>query len=409
MKSKVKLKPFCKKIGSGVTPRGGDSVYIDYGVALIRSQNVYNGKFSEQGLAFINSDIAQKMKGVTVEKNDVLLNITGDSVARCCMAPERILPARVNQHVSILRTVEDGLDSKFLMYYLISPYMQRRMLSFAGSGGTRKALTKEMIENFDIPETDYTSQQKIARNLAAYDDLIEVNNSRIQLLEESARLLFREWFVYFRFPGNQKIKIVDGVPEGWEKVPLPELIDFKEGPGLRNYQFRDDGIPFLNIRTFGDDEIDLSKVGYLGETEVYGKYQHFLLKENDHVVSSSGTLGRLVTVRASHLPLMLNTSLIRMRPKGLMKVWVLKAYLLYGGFIEKASSLAIGAAQLNFGPAHLKKMAILFPKNIEIVDEFEKNIGPIYLTKKILLDQNQKLTQARDLLLPRLMSGKIEV
>jgi len=407
MNSVVKLKPLCKKIGSGVTPRGGDSVYIDQGVTLIRSQNVYNGKFSEQGLVFITSDMAQRMRGVTVEKNDILLNITGDSVARCCIVPEQILPARVNQHVSIVRTFQDELDPKFLMYYLISPYMQRKMLSFAGSGGTRKALTKEMIENFDIPEIDYTFQQKISTNLAAYDDIIEVNNRRIQLLEEVARLLYREWFVYFRFPGHGKIE--DGVPEGWEKVPLLELIDFKEGPGLRNHQFREEGIPFLNIRTFGDDEIDLLKVGYLGETEVYGKYQHFLLKENDHVISSSGTLGRLVTVRASHLPLMLNTSLIRMRPKGLMKVWILKAYLLYGGFIEKASSLAIGAAQLNFGPAHLKKMVILFPKNIKIIDEFEKIIEPIYLTKKTLLDQNLKLAQARDLLLPRLMSGKIEV
>ena len=92
-----------------------------------------------------------------------------------------------------------------------------------------------------------------------------------------------------------------------------------------------------------------------------------------------------------------------------MRKWMLKTYLLYGGFIEKTSSLAIGAAQLNFGPAHLNKMTILFPKNSEIIDEFETIISIIYLEKKNLLDQNQKLAQARDLLLPRLMSGAIEV
>ena len=110
MKKTVKLKPYCKKIGSGITPRGGDSVYIENGVALVRSQNVYNGTFLNQGLAFIDNDIAQRMKGVTIEKNDILLNITGDSVARCCIIPETILPARVNQHVSIIRTYINELN-----------------------------------------------------------------------------------------------------------------------------------------------------------------------------------------------------------------------------------------------------------------------------------------------------------
>ncbi|MDN3514499.1 MAG: restriction endonuclease subunit S [Candidatus Brocadia sp.] len=196
----AKLKPYCKKIGNGVTSRGGDSVYIDSGVALIRSHNVYNGIFVNQGLAFVDNDIAQKMKGVTLEKNDILLNITGDSVARCCMVPNDLLPARVNQLVSIIRTHREKLDPQFLMYYLISPLMQSRMLSFAGSGGTRKALTKEMIEDFDIPLIDYPTQQKIASILSVYDDLIDITHRRIQLLEEAARLLFREWFVCFRFP-----------------------------------------------------------------------------------------------------------------------------------------------------------------------------------------------------------------
>ena len=142
MKKTAKLKPYCKKIGSGVTPRGGDTVYIASGVALIRSQNVYNGSFANQGLAFIDNDIAQRMKGVTLEKNDILLNITGDSVARCCIVPEALLPARVNQHVSIIRTHRDKLDPQFLMYYLISPLMQSRMLSFAGSGQSSRCIER---------------------------------------------------------------------------------------------------------------------------------------------------------------------------------------------------------------------------------------------------------------------------
>src|SRR5262249_6015805 len=147
----VRLGECCSKIGSGSTPRGGESVYLENGISLIRSQNIYNGHFEAHGLAFIGDNHAEQLAGVTVEKGDVLLNITGDSVARSCMVPEAVLPARVNQHVAIIRPNPDELDSRFLGYYLISPTMQASMLSLAGGGGTRKALTKEMIERFEIP------------------------------------------------------------------------------------------------------------------------------------------------------------------------------------------------------------------------------------------------------------------
>src|SRR5438094_955819 len=98
-----KLGSKCEKIGSGSTPRGGEDVYQSNGVAFIRSQNVYNGSFSWENLAFLGDELADQLRGVTVEKADVLLNITGDSVARSCQVPDSVLPARVSQHVSIIR------------------------------------------------------------------------------------------------------------------------------------------------------------------------------------------------------------------------------------------------------------------------------------------------------------------
>lgn len=400
MKSAVKLKPFCKKIGSGVTPRGGDSVYIDHGVALIRSQNVYNGKFFEQGLAFINSDIAQKMRGVTVEKNDVLLNITGDSVARCCMAPELILPARVNQHVSILRTVEDELYSKFLMYYLISPYMQKKMLSFAGSGGTRKALTKEMIENFDIPKIDYISQQKIARNLATYDDLIEVNNNRIQLLEEATRLLFREWFVYFRFPGHEKIVIENCMPAGWCRETLRKYVDFKRGvePGTDNYLESQevDTFPFYRV----SDLITRKPEIFVDELQVNGA----LLEKKDIVVSLDGSVG----IVSMGLEGCYSTGIRKLVIKGkrLNRAFLyclMKSYYIQGIINAYSKGTTIQHA----GEAIKHMNPVLPPQNL--MDKFGAIGEPMLDEILTLFEQNQKLAQARDLLLPRLMSGKIEV
>ena len=133
----------CTKIGSGATPTGGASVYLQSGVSLIRSQNVYNGYFKYEGLAHISDSAAADLEGVTVCEEDVLLNITGDSVARSARVPSNVLPARVNQHVAIIRTRREVLGSCFLQCYLTTPSMQAFMLKEAsGQGGSRNALTK---------------------------------------------------------------------------------------------------------------------------------------------------------------------------------------------------------------------------------------------------------------------------
>ena len=107
---KVKLGESCIKIGSGATPKGGSTVYTSNGTSFIRSQNVYNLRFDYNGLTYINDEAAEKLKGVSVIENDILLNITGDSVARTCIVPNTILPARVNQHVAIIRAKSELLN-----------------------------------------------------------------------------------------------------------------------------------------------------------------------------------------------------------------------------------------------------------------------------------------------------------
>ena len=134
----VELGGVCTKIGSGATPRGGKDVYLDEGpYTLIRSQNVYNDGFHHEGLAFIGEHHADQLQNVEVFEKDVLLNITGDSVARICQVAPDVLPARVNQHVAIIRPDSVNLDPGYLRYYLTSPEMQTMLLSWAGSGGTR--------------------------------------------------------------------------------------------------------------------------------------------------------------------------------------------------------------------------------------------------------------------------------
>src|SRR5690606_30773963 len=139
----ITLGKVCSKIGSGATPRGGSSVYLEKGpYALIRSQNVHNDGFRCEGLAFISEAHAAELANVEVLEGDVLLNITGASAARACPVDPSVLPARVNQHVAIIRPDPARLDSRFLLYCLMSPRMQERLLAWAASGATRNALTK---------------------------------------------------------------------------------------------------------------------------------------------------------------------------------------------------------------------------------------------------------------------------
>jgi len=207
------LNPLCSKIGSGATPRGGSKVYLDRGeIALIRSQNVRNEHFEQSGIVFIEQKHADQLANVIVEKGDVLLNITGDSVARCCQVDSNFLPARVNQHVAIIRPKPERLDDRFLRYFLISPFMQNLMLSWAGSGGTRDALTKGMIESFKVPLPPLSEQKAIAHVLGSLDDRIELNRRMNETLESMAQALFKSWFVDFD-------PVIDNALAGGKEIP----------------------------------------------------------------------------------------------------------------------------------------------------------------------------------------------
>ena len=406
MNKTVKLKTCCKKIGSGITPRGGDSVYVDNGVSLIRSQNIYNVTFSTQGLAFIDNEIARKMKGVTVENNDVLLNITGDSVARCCKVPISVLPARVNQHVSIIRAYQEKLNPAFLMYFLVSPQMQLKMLSLAGSGGTRKALTKEMIESFDIPSSGIKQQNDIVDILASYDDLIDTNRRRIQLLEESARLLFREWFVYFKFPGHEKVKIADGAPYGWKKEKLNKIVSLLGGHAFKSNSYQQEGkYGIVTIKNVQQGRFIPECTDYLEETPS-GMRKHCLLSNGDILMSLTGNVGRVCLVYGENF--LLNQRVAKIEPQNTIPksfiYWMFDDSMMQ----KRVENLSYGSAQQNLSPIKLGEQMVILPPNL-FLESFDEIVSLINIEIIQLLIQNQKLAQARDLLLPRLMSGAIKV
>lgn len=178
-----KLGTITTKIGSGATPRGGKSVYIDDGAALVRSQNVYDHELILEGIARIDEDAEKQLRSVKVQGCDVLLNITGDSIARCTYVKPVVEDAYVNQHVCIVRVDPDKADYRYIQKYLAGSLGKKRLLDMS-DGATRKALTKKALEEFEIALPPREEQKRVAEILGSLDDKIEANNSLIESLEQ---------------------------------------------------------------------------------------------------------------------------------------------------------------------------------------------------------------------------------
>jgi type I restriction enzyme S subunit len=398
---RVRLGDYCIKIGSGSTPRGGGSVYQESGVSFIRSQNVYNGHFAPDGLARLDEQHADQLKGVTVESGDILLNITGDSVARCCRVPQEVLPARVNQHVAIIRPRPRELDPRFVGYLLISPFMQDTMLSMAGSGGTRKALTKDMIERFEMPLPPHPVQERIAGILSGYDDLIENNRRRMTLLEEAARQLYREWFVRLRFPGHEHTRVTNGVPDGWEAKMLGDIseeVRQSVSPDSVEPNTAYIGVEHMPRRSISlgewgtADQVTSTKHRFREGEILFGKIRPYFHKVGiallDGVASSDAIVIRPLEDKLRGLVLLVMSS---------------------DGFVAvTAQTMREGSKMPRADWKQMQAYPVPLPPD-GLLNSFDSFVRSIVEQLKALTFTNHKLRAARNLLLPRLMSGEIAV
>lgn len=190
--NQVSLKSITSKIGSGATPRGGESSYKASGISLIRSQNIYDYGMLEDGLAFIDDEQADKLKNVIVEKDDVLFNITGASVCRCCIIEEKYLPARVNQHVAIIRPTNKVLPN-YLHQILVSPRIKSQLLTIARGATSREAITKQQLEDFKIPLPSIEDQKKLVKELEKQLKEIQKQEQAIANTEEEKKAVLTKY------------------------------------------------------------------------------------------------------------------------------------------------------------------------------------------------------------------------
>lgn len=188
------LKNVTSKIGSGATPKGGKESYQTEGVTLIRSMNVHDGRFEYKDLAHITEEQAEKLNNVIIEENDVFINITGASVARSCVVPKHILPARVNQHVAIIRCIASALNPIFANNMFLNKSFKRKLLDIGETGGaTRQAITKQQLESLTVVLPPIELQERFATFIEQIDKLkfkIQKSLGKIELLNKTLMQIY---------------------------------------------------------------------------------------------------------------------------------------------------------------------------------------------------------------------------
>ncbi|NQE05821.1 Type-1 restriction enzyme MjaXIP specificity protein [ANME-1 cluster archaeon GoMg1] len=381
---KCKLGSITSKIGSGATPRGGENSYKTAGISLIRSQNVYNFIFSIDGLAYIDDKQAYELRNVEVFENDILINITGESVTRTCIVPKQILPARVNQHVSIIRPIEEKADFKFVFYSLQS--IKPELHTMAEIGCTRRALTKGMLENLDIILPPLPEQLAIASVLSSLDDKIDLLHRQNKTLEAMAETLFRQGFV-------------EEADEGWEEGKIPDEFDFTMGlsPSGESYNEEEIGIPMYQGNA--DFEFRFPK------RRVFTTDPKRFAEQFDTLISVRAPVG------AQN---MANERCCIGRGVAAFIYKRNNCYYTYTYF--KMKSLMKEIDQFNqtgtvFGSiskADFEALEIVLPPT-EIVYNFQSGVKPI--DDKVMNNcfQIRTLEKLRDMLLPKLISGQIRI
>jgi type I restriction enzyme S subunit len=416
----LRLGDVCTKIGSGATPRGGASVYLDQGdVALIRSQNIHNDGFHRDGLVYLTEKHASELANVEVAVDDVLLNITGDSVARVCQVHPDVLPARVNQHVAIVRPDPSQLSARYLRYFLVSPWMQERMLSLAGAGATRNALTKGMIEMIEVfAPTNVVEQRAIAQILGALDDKIELNRRMNATLEGMARALFQSWFVDFDpvrakergqqpaglapeiaalFPNALVETELGAAPVGWEVSTVGKHFHLTMGQSPPGSTYNDvgDGVPFYQGRTDFGFRFPSRRVYCTAPTR--------FADPNDTLVSVRAPVG---DVNMAYERCAIGRGVAAIRHVGGGRS--LTYYAMHQLQDQFSQFEAEGTIFGSISKGDFEHLPFVAPPEA-VLTTFEQIVLPLDDRIESTERQTNVLTSLRDTLLPRLISGQLRV
>lgn len=376
------------------------SDYVEVGAPVINVRNIGYSDLRAEKLEFITEQTASRLSVHALEKNDIVFGRKGAVDRHLFVQDEHVSWVQGSDCIR-LRFKSEELMPRFVSYALLREEHKKWILAQSGNKATMASLNQDVIRRIELYVPPTPIQARIVEALQAFDDLIENNRRRIKLLEDSARLLYREWFVHLRFPGHEHVKMMDGVPEGWEVRRLDEISnDVRTAVKPGNISL---GTPYIGLEhmprrsiTLSDwgqsDEVMSQKFAYQTGDILFGKIRPYFHKVGfaltDGITSSDAIVIRSTDPRLYHFLLLLVSS---------------------DQFVALASkTVKEGSKMPRADWKFMQRQTFAVPPD-ELLGELNEICEPIIGQLKSLAGSNVKLREARDLLLPRLMNGAITV
>lgn len=395
----VTLGTVCEFINGGAWRQ---TEYSELGVPVLQVSNIEGNAFDIRQFKRLNESSAEKYEKNRISLGDVIVATVGShagsasAAGRAVTATPDVVGFLLNQNAVVIRSNSTSLSQKYLGYLCRADDFQRFAQDAGKGAANQMRIGIGALKSYEFELPSLAEQRRTAEILSAYDDLIENNRRRIALLEEAARLLYREWFVHFRFPGHEHVKITDGLPEGWERRTLVDLAEVVMGqsPKSQFYNEGGEGLPFHQ----GVTDYGFRFVSH----RIYSTMVTKIANAGDILVSVRAPVGRINITRDK---IVLGRGLAAVRSRTGHQSFLF--YALKNHFYAE-DIIGSGAIYAATNKKELEGQLLLVPPSL-VLSEFEAQAATIDEQIANLTSQNEKLAQARDQLLPRLMNGEIAV
>jgi len=397
--------------------------YVESGVPVVRVSDISNGAINLEGCKYLPAKSLERYKKHILKKDDLIIATVGSHptqpasvVGRAAKVPASAHGALLNQNAVVIRPSSDLLDKRYLYYLGCSSPFREYMISHARGSANQVRMSMGELKKMEIYLPSLLVQRKIGAILSAYDDLMESNLRRIKILEEMAQAIYNEWFVRFRFLGHEKVKTVDSpighIPEDWEVGTLSDALKVLES-GSRpkgGVDLRGD-VPSVGAENIlGLGKYDFSKEKYVSR-KFFENMRHGHVKSGDVLLYKDGAqIGRKTHFRDGfpHDECCINEHVFILRTNERVSQTYLYFWLDKPDMTQSIRNLNANAAQPGINQSSVRSLPILIPSS-EVVDAFDKTVDPMLALLFRLAKENMVLHRTRDSLLPRLISGDVDV
>lgn len=386
--------------------------FAESGIPIIKIKNISPPEVSLEDLTYVSEEVAEKQKKFLLSYDDVIIAMTGSHINQWASVVGRVARVKyydkslLNQRVGKITLKENAqADLTYIYYFLTQDRVKIELAAKAGGAANQANISPSDIKGLLFSRPDLDKQIKIAGILKAYDDLIDNNKRQIILLEEAAQRLYKEWFVDLRFPGYEDCKIVDGVPSGWKKVKISDMGEIVTGktPSTSKEQYYGGNIPFVKIPDMHDCVYPIVTESSL-TTEGANTQKNKFIPKNGIMVSCIATVGLVnIAIEPCQTNQQINSIILNDEQDIYYTFSTMKRLK---ALLEGVGSN--GATMTNVNKTKFGNLEILYP-NDYIRKEYYDFCKPIFEKIYSLSVSVKEMSCARDILLPKLMSGEIEV